>query len=320
MGIELAAFVVEAMREFVADGASGIAVVRRGIGFRIKQRRLQHAGGEIDVIHLRIVVGVHGRRSHVPLTVIHGLANLRQLPVEFEHPSPQHIAHLIDTNDFELAVVAPLVGISNLIGYSVELFNCLRSGACTHPRQRADILLHRRFDFLHHFHHLLLGLGAEVFLDVGLSQGLTQIIVNILSAALPAGLNLLGSGENFSVEVEIGVHKSGRKIAGVRLHEVPAEISLPARQIFFIDFRVERFEKVRSGHIQAGERGEADLGEIRIPLERRRQRLEFLHCHLVIELLRIAPLHTRHRALSQRRFDPHDCLCFRRRTFRLVAQ
>ena len=32
LGVELAAFVVEAVRQFVADGAAGVAIVRRGVG------------------------------------------------------------------------------------------------------------------------------------------------------------------------------------------------------------------------------------------------------------------------------------------------
>ena len=82
--VELAAFVVEAVGQFVSDGAAGVAVVGGVVRLGIEERRLQNAGGEVDVVHLRIVVGVDGGRSHAPLAAVHGLADLGQLAVEFE--------------------------------------------------------------------------------------------------------------------------------------------------------------------------------------------------------------------------------------------
>ncbi len=88
MGVELAAFVVEAVRQFVSNGGAGVAVIGRIVGFRIEQRRLQDAGGEIDVVDLRIVVGVDSGRRHVPFAAVHGLADLRDLTVEFKCARP----------------------------------------------------------------------------------------------------------------------------------------------------------------------------------------------------------------------------------------
>ena len=51
---------------------------------RVEERRLQDAGGEVDVVHLRIVVGVDRGRRHVPLLAVHRLADLVQLAVELE--------------------------------------------------------------------------------------------------------------------------------------------------------------------------------------------------------------------------------------------
>ncbi len=84
LGVELAAFVVEAVGQFVADGGAGVAVVGRVVHFRIEERRLQDAGGEIDVVHLRVVVGVDGGRGHLPLGAVDGLADLRQLAAVFK--------------------------------------------------------------------------------------------------------------------------------------------------------------------------------------------------------------------------------------------
>ena len=77
VSVELAAFVVEAVGEFVADGAPGVAVVGRIVHLRVVQRRLQHAGGEVDVVHLSIEIGVDGGRRHAPLAAVERLADFR---------------------------------------------------------------------------------------------------------------------------------------------------------------------------------------------------------------------------------------------------
>src|ERR1700741_4038551 len=70
LGVELAAFVVEAVGEFVADGAAGVAVVGGVVHLGVIQRRLKDTGGEVDVVHLRIVVGVYRGGRDVPLAAI----------------------------------------------------------------------------------------------------------------------------------------------------------------------------------------------------------------------------------------------------------
>src|SRR6185312_4298179 len=82
--IELTPLVIEAMRDLVSNDGSNRAVVRilRQHGFKI--RRLQNSGGEVDGVQLPIVVGIHRGWSHSPLHAIYRLANLVQLPLEFE--------------------------------------------------------------------------------------------------------------------------------------------------------------------------------------------------------------------------------------------
>jgi hypothetical protein len=76
LGVVLAALVVEAVGELVADGGAGVAVVGRVVHLRVEERRLQDAGGEVDVVDLRVVVRVHRGRGHVPLAAVDGLADL----------------------------------------------------------------------------------------------------------------------------------------------------------------------------------------------------------------------------------------------------
>ena len=79
LGVELAAFVVEAVRQLVADHHADAAEVDGVVSAVVEERRLQNAGREVDVVHLRVVVGVDRGRRHVPLAAVHRLADLVQL-------------------------------------------------------------------------------------------------------------------------------------------------------------------------------------------------------------------------------------------------
>src|ERR1700677_712080 len=97
--VELAPFIVEAMRKLMSDGSAGIAEVGSRVGIRIEQWRLQNPGGEIYIVHLRIVVRIYRGRSHEPFAEIHGLANLRQLTLKFEFAGVKHVAHFVVADD-----------------------------------------------------------------------------------------------------------------------------------------------------------------------------------------------------------------------------
>ena len=65
--VDLAALVVEAVADLVADDRADGAVVHRRVRRRIEERRLQDAGGEDDLVLEAAVVGVDGLRRHGPL-------------------------------------------------------------------------------------------------------------------------------------------------------------------------------------------------------------------------------------------------------------
>src|SRR5216683_1301115 len=62
LGVELAALVVKGVGELVADGGAGVAVVGGVVDAGVVEGRLEDSGGKVDVVHLRVVVGVDGRR------------------------------------------------------------------------------------------------------------------------------------------------------------------------------------------------------------------------------------------------------------------
>ena len=100
--VELAALVVEAVREFVADGRAHVAVIRGVIFLVAEEGRLKISGGEVDVVLLRTVVGVDGGRRHVPLALVDGLADLGEVAIEVEHAHALLVAERIAAHDFEL--------------------------------------------------------------------------------------------------------------------------------------------------------------------------------------------------------------------------
>ena len=190
-GVELAAFIVEAVGKFVADGAAGVAVVGSVVHFRIVERRLQHAGREVDVVHLRIEVSVNGGSGDVPFAVVDGLADLVDVAAALELVGALDVAGEIIAHNLHRTVVAPLVGIADLVADARQLDQRLLLGFRAHPVERADALPHRVFDAPHHIERALLELGGKDFGHIHLSQRLAQAIVDILHAAFPAGLHAL---------------------------------------------------------------------------------------------------------------------------------
>src|SRR5206468_7725653 len=114
-GVELAPLVVEAVREFVANGSSGIAIVWRIVEFRIEQWRLKHAGRKIDVVHLRIVISIDRGRRHLPLPAIDRLTHLIDLTPTFKLRSARDVSSEIVAGDANRTVIAPLLRMTDFV-------------------------------------------------------------------------------------------------------------------------------------------------------------------------------------------------------------
>src|SRR5207245_5744983 len=121
LGVELAALVVKTVRQFVTDGATGVAVVWRVVQLGIVQRSLQNARGKIDVVHLRIVVGVYGGRRDFPFAVVYGLTDLGDLPAVLKRGGLLHVCKKFVAYNFHRAVVPPPVGIADFVANAAEL-------------------------------------------------------------------------------------------------------------------------------------------------------------------------------------------------------
>ena len=118
--VVLAAFVIEAMGQFMPNCAASVSVIRSVVHLDVVEGRLQHARGEINVVHLRIVIGVHGRRWNFPLAVIDGLSDFADLAMAFERRSALDVAGKIVAGQFYRAVVAPFIGIADLVANAMQ--------------------------------------------------------------------------------------------------------------------------------------------------------------------------------------------------------
>src|SRR5579884_2912108 len=64
MRIKLASLIVKTMRHFMSDHRTHCAIVDGVIGVGIEERRLKNASWKHDLVHRRIVIGIHGGRRH----------------------------------------------------------------------------------------------------------------------------------------------------------------------------------------------------------------------------------------------------------------
>ena len=178
VGVELAALVVEGVGELVADGGAGVAVVGGVVELDVVKGRLEHSGGEVDVVHLRVEVGVDGGRSHAPLVEVDGLAELVPLARVLKLGRAQDVAEVVVGFDRERGVIAPGVGVADLVADGVELAQRFLLGVGTHPVEGLDLLLHGGLDLLGHELRAGLHVGGEGAADELLAESFAERIAS----------------------------------------------------------------------------------------------------------------------------------------------
>src|ERR1700691_1031373 len=149
------------MGELVTDGAARVAVIWRVIELGIVQRRKQHPGREINVVHLWIEIGVYGLRRHLPFGTIERFSDLGQLALGLELDRALRVTVIIAALDAHIAVITPMVRIANLVDDGVELGERLALGRGAHPYESLDVLAHRLLDLPSHVERSILGRRAE---------------------------------------------------------------------------------------------------------------------------------------------------------------
>ncbi len=143
---------------------------------------------------------------------------------------------------------------------------------------------------------------AERGIDELATEGVGQLLVRQIHAALPARAHLLGPAQRLAEEVERFLLKGqGQRLRRVA-HQIPCQVRLQIVQAGGADQRIHRLDEGRHVHVQFPKTRRAHFGE---KLRPRKVRTEFRHRNLVIEIGRIAPGHAVERRLGEFRLEGH---------------
>src|SRR5580704_11828897 len=105
--------------------------------------------------------------------------------------------------DRNAGVVAPLLGIADLVFNSFQLHNCLLLGGRGHPGEALNIRIQSGFDRMYDLDRASFTLRREGAIDIGLAQSFAEVTVCGANAAAPARLQFLCSRQRASEEVEV---------------------------------------------------------------------------------------------------------------------
>ncbi len=104
---------------------------------------------------------------HAPFFLVNRLVHLVEVAASLNISCSLHVFIERQSRvDVELAIVAPLVGVANLHGESVEFDECVHLGAVAHPGESCDVCSERLAQVVDELEHLLLAAVCEVFVDV----------------------------------------------------------------------------------------------------------------------------------------------------------
>ena len=173
LGVKLAPLVVEAVRELVADHRPDAAVVHGVVRRGVEVRGLQDPGGKDDLVERGVVVRVHCGRGHAPLGPVDGPAHLGELALLLELARPQHVRAVgPGAPGLERRVIAPGVGVPDLLEHRIELPVGLGLGRVAHPAEPPDALGQRALQVVDDVQHVRFGGGRELAGHVRLAEGL----------------------------------------------------------------------------------------------------------------------------------------------------
>ena len=211
VGVDLAALVVETVRDLVADHSADRAVVHGRIGARVEQRRLQNAGGEDDLVFETAVIGVHGLRRHAPLFGVRGFADLVELIGELERSAARDVAVKVAGFDFQLRIVAPFHREADHHLHLRKFEQRLRFRRVAHPGELLDALGHRRFQVRDQAFHHGFRRGGEMFGDIFLADEFAEAAFDEFNAAFPTRADLRRALQFLVGELEAAVDEALRE-------------------------------------------------------------------------------------------------------------
>ena len=206
-GIELAALVVEAVADFVADHGADSTVIDRVVGLHVEERRLQDRGRENDLVGEWIVVSIDGLRRHDPFGLVDGPIDLGEFAPDIDHARIHDVADEVVRLECKTGIFLPFVRIGDLHGEIADLFQ--RSLACVraHPVEFADADLEGLQQVADQLVHAAFCFRRKMTAHVLLAEQVADRVLHFDQRALPARLELWRAEECVRIEVEVFLHE-----------------------------------------------------------------------------------------------------------------
>ena len=85
----------------MSDHRADAAVIDCVVGIGVEERRLQNSSRENNLIHVRVVIGIHRRRCHSPFGAIHWLADFLELAINFKVLGSDRVENVGSSVDLE---------------------------------------------------------------------------------------------------------------------------------------------------------------------------------------------------------------------------
>ena len=307
--VGLAALVVEAVPDLVADHRADAAVIHGVVSVHVEERRLEDGRGKHDLVVRRVVVRVHRLRGHAPAGAVHRLAEAADGVLVLERARAHRVADEVIAANDDLRVITWLVGVSDLHREVRELFLGSRLGGRAHPLQAVYADRVCVAEILHQCIHPHLGLRAEEALDVQLAGGVAKYALGARDRALPARSHLLLAAQRPLAEVEPRLHERGGQFVGIRVEELGREVLAPRGCGRPAHDGVHRAHVIRLAHDHVRRLRELRGREVGVPVVRGRKRRELRHGHLVVRQIAVAALHPVPLLAREPGLEREDALC-----------
>ena len=271
-------------------------IVESLVSLRIEERILQYSCRETNLVGSRVIVCVHGLRSHVPLIAVHRFASLL-LDVHLRLPHLRSLNILIVALRRvygQLRVILPLVGIANLHIECRQFLMCVRLCRVAHPCLSIYALSQCHLQVVHQLLHDLLRRCREVALTVHLTQRLAHGTLYLIRRTLPQRIVLLPTRHRLTEEIEVSLTDLISQIARSTHDNIPLHIGSQVIGIHGSKQFVGTLHKLRLPHDHF-----LDVFTLytigichSLQWNVRISRLEFLQRHLIVVGLRVTQFRT----------------------------
>ena len=114
--------------------------------------------------------------------------------------------------DLDRAIVAPLIGVADLIADGMKFDKRLLLSFRAHPVEIPNSLLHRILNPPNDLRGAGFQFGREHLTHIRLAQRVSQVVVGILNAPLPSRLHFFCTAQVLAIEIKVLLDEGSREI------------------------------------------------------------------------------------------------------------